>query len=142
MRRWALNRLIMKKFFKLGMCLLPLLLMLGCNEVDKALEKQAEAANNVCPMQVDEITTLERVEYANKSFLYHYSLTPSETADYLMDEVSDDVLKTNLLNSLQNNMSSEMEKFKQLCKAAECVVVYRYQLGDRQRDITISAYEW
>ena len=115
--------------------------MIGCNMVDSALEKQAESANKMCPMQVDEITTLERVEYVNKVFSYYYVLEPSETADYIMNEISDDVLKSSILTSFREKGTSELREFKDLCESAECVIVFHYKLEDKQKDITISAYE-
>lgn len=131
----------MKNVIKTLLVIVSLVTMVGCNPVENALEKTAEASDKQCPIQVDEYTTLEHVKYYDGAFVYYYRLTPSATTDYLMHDMSDVDLKSNIVSSLKQNHSSEMENFRKLCNATDCTVIYRYIMEDEQKDIVIYARE-
>ncbi len=77
----------MKKFILGGAALLAaVLLFAGCGAADKQIDKKlaeaVEQINAMCPMQVDEVTTLTSAEaLPGKVFRYHYTVALPEGVD-------------------------------------------------------------
>lgn len=131
----------MKVFGKI-MALVLFVSLMGCDaSSDQFLNLSAEQANKLCPMKVDDYTTLQQVTYGNGIFVYNYRLSPSVVSDALMNEVSDATLKENILNTLKNNNSSDVVKFKEVCKKRGCKIIYHYVYEDQVKDIVIEANE-
>ena len=129
----------MKNFVKLCVVFLSVFLLAGCNSDERALKKEVEAANNRCPMQVDEFTTVTSVEFINNDIVYTYQLSDSDLSASFMDKsvFSDKDFKNNILNGLRARNNADVQKFGDLCKKTKSNIVYRYKLGNRQREITI-----
>ena len=134
----------MKNFVKLCVVVLSVFLLAGCNSDERALKKEVEAANNRCPMQVDEITTLTSVEFINNDIVYTYQLSDSDLSAFFMDKsvLSDKDFKNNILTELRAGHNADVQKFGDLCKKTKSNIVYRYKLGDRQREFTIGYDEF
>ena len=129
----------MKNFVKLCVVFLSVFLLAGWNSDERALKKEVEAANNRCPVRVDEITTLTSVEFINNDVVYTYQLSDSELSEIVMDKslVPDKDVKDNVLTELRARNNADVQKFGDLCKKTKSNIVYRYKLGNRQREVTI-----
>lgn len=143
----------MKKVLTL-ISLLLMFVAVSCDNTDSALTEMAKLANEKCPLQIDYLTTMDKVEYdpASKRYIYYYTIDDNVLPMTSLMQNSK-TLAENIKNQL-NNPSEEMEKELEALKAADAIIEYyytgentgksfyiRYNPEDKNCVITLSADE-
>lgn len=89
----------------------------------KKLEEQVNITNLSCPMQVDEVTTLDRLAIEGDQVVYHYTID-EELVDMAVLKENADAMKQNVRSTL--NAEPAVRMFLETCVKCGKSLCYRY----------------
>lgn len=113
-------------------------MLISCNSVyDKAISLGVDIANKECPMQLDEVTTLENVEYI-KGVSVNYNNTINETwLSMSFIEENIDLFAESIVEDLTSG-DPDLEEFIEACKNRNVVIIYNYRGSESGRTCSIT----
>ena len=124
----------MKKYFFLFVILL---ITVSCsNKSESIISQGVVAANNLCPMQVDAATTLDKVDYSDKTISYYYTIDEEQCPMSLLDASLDQLAE----NAVAVMKRPESKSLIDACADVNAKILFIYK-GNRDGDsVSIEYY--
>lgn len=122
---------IMKKVF---FFFVILFITASCsNKSESVISEGVVQANNLCPIQVDYLTTLDKVTYSGKTLSYYYSIEEEQCPMDVLD-ASLDALAENAVATMKLNASKELID---ACKDVNAKIMFIYKGNQTGNSVSI-----